>query len=98
MPVGEDGRWRPGSAGDLRREAAGRETYVVPRLMRRLTPVLAVLAWVTVLLGWSRGRAWGEDLLGVYLVMACLWTVMALAVWRPWVPRRARARPAQPRT
>ncbi|WP_299519184.1 hypothetical protein [uncultured Serinicoccus sp.] len=40
----------------------------------------------------------GEDLLGGYLVMACLWTVAALAVWWPSVPRRARGGPAQPRT
>ncbi|WP_298751450.1 hypothetical protein [uncultured Serinicoccus sp.] len=98
MAVGEDGRWRPGSAEDLRRESAGRPTFVAPRLIRWSSPVFALLAWVTVLIGWSRGRAWGEDLLGGYLVMACLWTVAAVAVWRPSVPRRARGGPAQPRT
>ncbi|WP_281965489.1 hypothetical protein [Serinicoccus marinus] len=90
MPEGQDGRWRPGTREDQRREAAARGDDFVVRLLKWSSPVFAVLFWAGVLLGVRQGRTWFDDGLIWYALPASVWTFMAIASL--WTHLRARAR------
>ena len=91
MPTGQDGRWRPGTREDQRREVTALPEDLGVRLLRWSSPVCAVLLWAAVLYARSRGGAWLEDGLIVFMLLAALWTIVAVMFWWPRLRRSPRA-------
>lgn len=96
MPTGQDGRWRPGTREDQRREAAAADAAAADAaglgFMGWLSAVVAALNWVTVLLGLARGREWRADGLLLYVAIATGWTLIAGVHWWGHLRRRSAQR------
>ena len=75
MPMGEDGRWRPGTREDQRREAAARGRDISGRILRWRSPVVAALYWGIFLVQWSRGDDWRAGKLTDDEILARLFTL-----------------------